>query len=59
MLELYRETGDSEYLDRALLWYQWFRKHGMDQGKIIIKNISMGSCSQNRSVLLGFDDNSL
>ncbi len=30
MLELYRETKDGEYLERAMLWYRWFRKHGMD-----------------------------
>lgn len=30
MIELYRETGEREYLTRALLWYQWFRKYGMD-----------------------------
>lgn len=30
MIELYRETGDREYLTRALLWYEWFRKNGMD-----------------------------
>ena len=30
MLELYRETGENEYLERAILWYKWFRKKGMD-----------------------------
>ena len=30
MVELYRETGEQEYLDRALLWYDWFRRKGMD-----------------------------
>ena len=30
MLELYRETGEDEYLERAKLWYRWFRKEGMD-----------------------------
>jgi len=31
MLEFYRETGDAEYLERAELWYQWFRKQGIDE----------------------------
>lgn len=32
MVEIYRETGEAEYLERAKLWYQWFRKNGMDEG---------------------------
>ena len=31
MLELYRETADPEYLERAMLWYKWFRQYGMDR----------------------------
>ena len=30
MLELYRETHEEEYLERAMLWYKWFRRYGMD-----------------------------
>lgn len=31
MVELYRETNEQEYLDRALLWYDWFQRRGMDE----------------------------
>ena len=29
MLELYRVTGEAEYLERARLWDAWFRKEGL------------------------------
>ncbi|MBQ6472147.1 MAG: hypothetical protein IJJ33_09200 [Victivallales bacterium] len=31
MLVLYQETGDEEYLQRAKLWYEWFRKEGLNE----------------------------
>ena len=30
LLELYRETGDAEALERAKLWFEWFLRRGMD-----------------------------
>ena len=30
-LDYYRTTGKREYLDRALLWGEWFLKHGLDE----------------------------
>ncbi len=30
-IELYRHTGDAEYLERATLWAEWFLKQGMDE----------------------------
>lgn len=32
LLELSRETGDAEALDRAKLWFEWFLRRGMDDG---------------------------
>jgi hypothetical protein len=29
-IELYRHTGDAEYLERAVLWAEWFLKQGLD-----------------------------
>jgi rhamnogalacturonyl hydrolase YesR len=29
-IELFRWTGEQEYLDRAVLWAEWFLKNGMD-----------------------------
>jgi hypothetical protein len=29
-IELYRHTNEQEYLDRALLWAEWFIKNGLD-----------------------------
>ena len=31
MLVLHQETGDDEYLQRAKLWYEWFRKEGLNE----------------------------
>lgn len=30
-LEYYRFSGVQEYLDRAVLWAEWFMRHGMDE----------------------------
>lgn len=30
-LEYYRTTGKEEYLNRAILWGEWFLKHGLDE----------------------------
>ena len=30
-LEYYRATGDREYLRRAILWAEWFLRHGLDE----------------------------
>ncbi len=43
-LELYEYTGNEEYLERAVLWAEWFMKNGLDEDGWPLWGIMFGKC---------------